>query len=118
MFEFDDEMQDSRQVLCERCRKFVQISDIKYLPKGNDSKMAICKNCLKTFGIPGSQIKKTLSDGATAMQPYFCARCNYKFKFNASSRTSLRCPYCGKSDKITEEKARSTAQLLKENSDF
>ena len=57
MFEFEDE-ESQRQALCERCRKFVLMSNIKYVPKGNDSKMALCNKCLKNFTPPPSNLKK------------------------------------------------------------
>jgi protein-arginine kinase activator protein McsA len=117
MFDFDDDVQE-RQVLCERCRKFVRIANIKYLPKGNDSRMALCQSCLKTFNVQGTQIKKTLTSASHQPASYFCGRCNYKFKYNAAKDSTLRCPYCGRTDKISEEKSRSTSKLLEEADDF
>ena len=109
-----DEENDTRQVLCERCRKFVQIADIKYLPKGNETKMALCRSCLKSFNIPASQVKKPVVQTGPAMESFLCTRCNYKFKVSKARDASLRCPYCGKSDRIDEQKSHSTEVLLKE----
>ena len=115
-----DDFNDDRQVLCERCRKFVSTTNIKYLPKGNDSRMALCKSCLALFNVEADK-KKKLSAETTAKlnrQSYFCARCRYKFKFDADSHATLRCPYCGKADKLVEDKLTSADAILKESADF
>ncbi len=109
-----EEIEDTRKALCERCRKFVSIKDIKYLPKGDSSRMALCTSCLKSFNQAADKKKASskilnMSGGAS----YFCARCRYKFTFNPQGNASLRCPYCGKSDKVTENKNLDADSLLK-----
>jgi protein-arginine kinase activator protein McsA len=115
-----DDLNDSRQVLCERCRKFVSIADIKYISKGNESRMALCKSCLALFNVEADK-KKQLSAATTARlnrPSYFCSRCRYKFKYDENSHATLRCPYCGKADKIVEDKLTSADAILKESSEF
>lgn len=110
-----DEVDDTRKALCERCRKFVSVSDIRYLPKGNNARMALCKNCLKTFK-PNDDKKKIMPklSGTSASKGYTCSRCKYKFKYNPEGNAALRCPFCGKSDKVLEDKQIDAESLLKE----
>ncbi len=110
-----EEIEDTRKALCERCRKFVSISDIKYLPKGDNSRMALCKSCLKTFN-PKDDKKKIIpkSSGFSGGKNYFCSRCKYKFKYNPQSDAALRCPFCGKSDKMLEDKQIDAESLLRQ----
>jgi DNA-directed RNA polymerase subunit RPC12/RpoP len=109
-----DEIEDTRQALCERCRKFVSVSDIKYVPKGDNSRMALCKSCLKNFGPADDKKKKAAkAAGLSTGKSYFCARCRYKFKFNSAGNAALRCPYCGKRDKVLEDKQIDADALLK-----
>jgi DNA-directed RNA polymerase subunit RPC12/RpoP len=110
-----EEIEDSRKALCERCRKFVSISDIKYLPKGDNSRMALCNKCLKTLN-PVDDKKKIIpkSSGFSGSKNYFCSRCKYKFKYNSQGNAALRCPFCGKSDKVLEDKQIDADSLLKE----
>jgi protein-arginine kinase activator protein McsA len=109
-----EEIEDTRQALCERCRKFVSVTDIKYVPKGDNSRMALCKSCLKSFGGADEKNKKAAKGASlSAGKSYFCGRCRYKFKFNSASNASLRCPYCGKGDKILEDKQVDADALLR-----
>jgi len=110
-----EEIEDTRKALCERCRKFVSISDIKYLPKGDNSRMALCKSCLKTLN-PKDDKKKIIpkSSGLSGGKNYFCSRCKYKFKYNPQGDAALRCPFCGKSDKMLEDKQIDAESLLRQ----
>ncbi|MBN1793183.1 hypothetical protein JW826_05875 [Candidatus Woesearchaeota archaeon] len=119
MREFDEEFSDERQGLCERCRKFVSLSELKYVPKGNDSKMALCTSCLKNFNVPPGSVKKAPADAPlSSVKRFLCSRCNYKFRFNTSKDSALRCPYCGRTDKIIDEDSRSAERILKGGADF
>jgi DNA-directed RNA polymerase subunit RPC12/RpoP len=101
-----EEIEDSRKALCEMCRKFVSVTEIKYLPKGDNSRMALCTSCLKIFNTGKDDKKKKTAQSASMSggKTYFCGRCRYKFKFNLAGNAELRCPYCGKKDKILENK--------------
>jgi DNA-directed RNA polymerase subunit RPC12/RpoP len=109
-----EEIEDSRKALCERCRKFVSITDIKYLPKGDNSRMALCNSCLKAIN-PKDEKKSVAArlSGSSRAASYFCGRCKFKFKFNPQGNATLRCPYCGKSDKVLEDKDIDADSLLK-----
>ncbi|MFH0870257.1 MAG: hypothetical protein V1866_04340 [archaeon] len=110
---------DTRQILCERCRKFVPITDMKYVPKGNESRMALCKNCLASFNTEAAKKKKQADEVRAKLKrsAYFCSRCRYKFKYDPGSNASLRCPYCGKADKIMETEQIDAESLLKNAED-
>lgn len=113
-------MNDTRQMLCERCRKFVAVNTIKYVPKGDGSRMALCAKCLSTFKVEQEKKKQAASSelSESGKQSYFCARCRYKFKYKPSSRNELRCPYCGKADKILDNKETDAATLVKNADEF
>lgn len=107
---------DSRQVLCEKCRKFVTVAQIRYISKGNDSRIAMCSTCLTKANGAAFVNKKKVED---ADKPtYFCSRCRYKFKFDPIKKATLRCPYCGKVDRLTEDKFTTAASILKESVEF
>jgi len=111
-----EEIEDTRKALCERCRKFVPVTDIKYLPKGDNARMALCIKCLKTFN-PAEEKKRTSAKatGVASGKDYFCGRCRYKFKYNSQSNANLRCPFCGKNDKVIENKQIDANSLLKQS---
>ena len=46
---------------------------------------------------------------------YICTRCKYKFKHNPAGEVFLKCPYCGKDDRIIEDKAANS--IVKEITD-
>lgn len=95
-------------MICDRCRKSAPVSDMKYIPKG-DSKITLCSSCRSKNDVSKKTIKKEQSQKI----PYFCSRCRYKFKFSHDGITNLKCPYCGRSDKITEDEASTADTLIK-----
>lgn len=119
-------MEDNRKITCEGCRKTVLVSDVRYVLKGKEGRMALCSACRErtdvsnmakkesektTFKKPTPTITKVSSDGR---QIFICERCKYKFKFDMKSPSSLKCPFCGKSDKLVKENATSASNLLSE----
>jgi len=98
-------MADERKIACSRCRKIVPISDIKYVLTGKDMKLELCSECRGEKAKPATHgikvIKSTPTDSKKIS--YLCARCKYKFKADPKA-VSLKCPYCGKSDKVMEYK--------------
>ena len=109
-------MEDTRKVVCERCRKFVPISDIKYLPKGDDSKIALCSACRAKEAEDAK--KEKVEKEKPQKKSYICSRCNYKFKHDPKGVTNLKCPYCGKADKVSEFKVKSADVLISESQEF
>jgi protein-arginine kinase activator protein McsA len=104
---------DGRKMICDRCHKAVPLADVKYLPKGNNSKMALCSACRQQT-LPESSIGKSSgSKPAREKRPeYFCGRCRFKFKYKGDAMTNFKCPYCGKADKVVEYKANSADDLV------
>lgn len=100
---------DTRKMICDRCRKAVPISDVRYIPKG-ESKIALCSAC---------RAKSAVQKGAAASskepqkQLYICSRCNYKFSYNPRGLSELKCPYCGQSKTVKKYKALSADRLVK-----
>ncbi len=84
-----------REVICQRCRKPVPAISVRFLPKGNDSYIVLCQECIKN-----EHQKKPVVKQKKERKDYFCSRCRYKFKFSDDGVTVLRCPYCGKADKV------------------
>lgn len=119
-------MEDTRKITCEGCRKTVSVSDIRYVLKGKENRMALCSECRAradvsnlvkkesektTFKKPIPAVSKTPADGRKI---FICERCKYKFKFDMKSPSGLKCPYCGKSDKLIQDNATSATNLLSE----
>lgn len=101
---------EEKKILCERCRKFFSIGEIRYIPKG-DSRVALCNSCRE---INITESAKSEEAKKSSKQPYFCARCKYKFKHNPKGMAALKCPYCGKSDKIILDKPENAEKLLQQ----
>lgn len=106
--------EDTRRMICDRCRKAVPIKDIRYLPKGKDARIALCSEC-RSKGFVSDEKEKKVTDKKLK---YFCSRCRYKFKFDPTGVSNIKCPYCGKDDKIIEDKVPPADELLKSNLDF
>ena len=99
-------------MLCDRCRSFVPMSEIKYQMKGN-SRISLCNKCR------GSSEKTTLfKPMPKGKQPFFCQRCRYKFNHDPDSGRQLKCPYCGKPDQVVENTTSSADQLIKESLEY
>ena len=108
---------DIRTMACDLCKKSSPVSDMRYMLRSG-KRMALCQSCRgRTEGAaqPQVTIKKEVKKLATK-QPYFCAQCRYKFKADAGYGTP-KCPYCGKTNKVTEVKETSADELLKEVTD-
>ena len=107
-------MDNDRPMICDRCRRAVPMSEMKYLPKGKDQRIALCSDCRAKFLAKEKEgdVKK---DANKSM--YFCMRCNFKFKYDSKGETNLKCPYCGKSDKVAPYRPPSADALLRDIED-
>lgn len=98
---------EEKMLLCERCRKSVPVSDIKYMLKGKDSSIALCSICrskAKKEMEKVESVKKADEEEKQApSNRYVCVRCNYKFYYTPSPRKAFRCPFCSKDDKIVKD---------------
>ena len=106
-------MEDTKKMSCDNCKRLVSASDIKYLPKGKYSKVALCSECrAKNDSKKEINSKKEITSlDTTPKIIYVCERCNYKFKSVPSDKT--KCPYCSKSDSIIKHKVISADSLIK-----
>jgi len=96
---------DDRRMTCSRCRKSVLIADIRYLPTGDNERLALCSECRTKTG----QVEKKKGSASYLLKNevgqkavYFCGRCRYKFKHEIVTNAKLRCPYCGKDDQLMQ----------------
>ncbi|HJX05652.1 MAG TPA: hypothetical protein VJ461_03005 [Candidatus Nanoarchaeia archaeon] len=109
---------DRRLIICDRCRKSVPISSIRYVPVSKDTMIRVCSNC-RAKG--GEKDKSSVSASGKEVKPkktYYCSRCNYKFNYDPNSNTTLRCPFCAKADKIAEQTGMSADKILREADEF
>ncbi len=103
--------------ICHKCKREVDISQVRYIPKGNDEMEIVCMACsgqqsnTQVIASKAPTIETTIpkiipeKPKKEEKIKYFCGRCKYKFKYLPSSTTKLKCPYCGKDDKIMEDKS-------------
>lgn len=102
---------DTREMICDRCRRAVPIPEIRFESRGADSKTALCNICRKETKLQEEKIKlKAEADKRT----FFCGRCRYKFKFDPTGVSNLKCPYCGKADKVELNNPRAAGKIIKE----
>ena len=103
-------MEYIRQTICDRCRKSVPVSDVRYVLKGKDSKMTLCSECRAK--IEGAGKTSNLSKDSPQKQVYICSRCDYKFTLGPKGDIKSTCPYCGKSDSIKKCNVFSAQSLI------
>ena len=102
-------MEDKRTAVCERCKNTIPISNIKYVRKGDDTYSPICKVCIdNSQSKPAENRPKSRS---LTKARYRCLRCKYAFGHDGDGKSELKCPYCGKRDKIVQDKVDATALL-------
>lgn len=114
-------MEKTRERVCDGCGKPVPISDLRYRPKGNDLLVALCSSCrTKTLTMRGTALTSKPAQTALSKKPveegkkkklYLCTLCKYKFK--ADPQSMLKCPYCGKTTGIREQRVVSSETLIK-----
>ncbi|MBN2459735.1 hypothetical protein JXB28_05615 [Candidatus Woesearchaeota archaeon] len=105
---------DKRLIICDRCKKTVPISSIRYVPVGKDTMIRVCSNCRQKGGDADKAAPAVSSKPAKPRVSYYCSRCKFKFKYDPESNATLRCPYCAKADKIKKDEGVSAEKILKE----
>jgi hypothetical protein len=109
-------MAETRTITCDYCRKSSPISDVKMVSLSPEKVVTLCSACRVKY--KSSEKKTEPKKEDDGKKPYFCTRCRYKFKFNPKGFASLKCPYCGKSDKVIEYKVPSADELVKRADNF
>jgi hypothetical protein len=104
---------DKRLIICDRCKKQVPISSIRYVPVGKDTMIRVCSGC-RAKGGDNEKAAGAAAKPARPRKTYYCARCNYKFKYDPESNITLRCPYCAKTDQLSESNEVSADKLLRD----
>jgi len=103
---------ESKLVLCDRCKKLVPVSEVRYVPVGREFIKVLCKSCRSGRPTPLPEKKQP------PKKVYFCSRCRYNFRFDPEGNTILRCPFCGKADKVSEKKDIEAEKLLKDSDEL
>lgn len=98
-------------IICERCRRAVPVTSVKYVQKGIDSKIILCTDCRAKNPRFAESIKDATKK-EYSKQNYLCTRCKYKFKYSVNSQSVLKCPYCGKDDRLSEMQPMSAEDIL------
>jgi len=105
-------MKDERLMFCDRCHKSASMSDMKYVQRGNNT-ILLCSKCREQSTKLVSNIpKKVLEKKSPKKGVYYCGRCKYKFDFDETSLISLRCPYCGRADKVGKHRVLSANDIV------
>lgn len=100
-------------MVCDRCRKFVSMSEIRFQMK-DEGRVALCSNCRDNAKM--SELKPRPKP--EEKKPFFCERCKYKFKHDTESGKALRCPYCGKPDKVIEDNVSQAEDIIRESTGY
>ena len=107
-------MDEKRTAICDRCKGMIPISNIKYVQKGDDTFSPVCKACIDNSQSKPAEHKPRSQSISKAR--YRWLRCKYGFGHDKGTERELKCPYCGKNDKVVEDTADATS-LLREVDD-
>ncbi|PIN86991.1 hypothetical protein COV19_02245 [Candidatus Woesearchaeota archaeon CG10_big_fil_rev_8_21_14_0_10_44_13] len=115
-------VQDTKSAVCYQCNKMVPVSDLRFVLAEKDTAVPLCSECRSKTRTKVHVMKK-VEEGREAKTPvnrpdYYCERCKYRFKHDSKGKTNLRCPFCGKSDKIRQHKEHAADDLLKESEGY
>lgn len=105
-------MKSFKEIICSKCKNPVPIRDIKYVQDKKESPRILCSSCREEKKENVSRVLKKQSENPK--KSYHCLRCTYDFKVNPS-KADINCPYCGKSDRIKENKIVPIDAILKDS---
>lgn len=115
-------VQDTKSAVCYQCNKLVPVSDLRFVLGEKGIAIPLCSECrAKTKQkVP---VRKRVEEGRGIKKEvnrpdFYCERCKYRFKYDPRGRTDLRCPFCGKSDKIRQHKMHAADDLIKESEGY
>lgn len=98
-----------REMFCDRCHKTAPISEMRYELKGKDGRIALCSGCRSE-----KAVEKKEKTWVPEKKAYLCSRCRYKFKFDEKGVSSIKCPYCGKTDRVRAYNPEMAESIVKE----
>ena len=113
-------MVDSRRTtICERCRNEVPVSSLRYVPRGSDSEVALCPQCVErayshSTGHSNPAGRTPLKSSA-GKPKFLCKRCNFKFTIPPGVEEA-ECPFCGRKDRIESYGANYAEKLVQDSS--
>ncbi|MBL7147459.1 MAG: hypothetical protein ISS82_01390 [Nanoarchaeota archaeon] len=107
-------MDNLKHTICSKCKKSVPVSDVKYAQDKKSSPVILCSSCR---GGNSKEVEIKAGSRKSEQQikkSYNCSRCNYDFKVkpSISHQKEIACPYCGKSDRIKENKIISISSII------
>ncbi len=98
-------MESKHARICNRCKKIVPFDKVRFLPKDSTTNYVFCEDCCTFMKKSAKPKEKSKRQVASPFSTYFCTRCKYKFKVDKSKAGifyNLKCPYCGKSERLEE----------------
>ncbi|MCX6707289.1 MAG: hypothetical protein NT001_04070 [Candidatus Woesearchaeota archaeon] len=96
-----------KTTICGGCKKSVPMYEIKYMPKGYEGSVPLCRQCVLDEEAKKQKTKERKEKASLMPKKtirFVCERCRYKFDYDPKGRKARRCPSCGKDDKIEEDK--------------
>lgn len=89
---------------CERCKTATPLNKVKLFPKDKETNLLVCEKCHQELSRP-RLVSRTKPLPQAEYAKYFCTRCKYPFRADSLKVDviyNLKCPYCGKDDKLLE----------------
>ena len=113
-------MEYERSTICDRCRRTVPFSDLRYNSKLDGSLLLLCSVCRgKNTTSVSNKIeskkdlpKKPVMLKEPILKKYTCSRCKYRFNFKENGISKVKCPYCGKDDKLAMDKVSKAQDII------
>ncbi len=106
-------MEVSRALTCNKCKKSVDISRIRYVPKSEGGYYAVCQSCVdggrnqaSSAAMSRKERQERQATDDMDIRKFFCGKCGYKFNYNFAKRArfNLKCPYCGESSRLEPDR--------------
>lgn len=106
-------MIQERVIYCGKCNKSVPIVDVKYIIKvSGGMPIAMCTSCRNSWESSNKK-KKPEATVKELRKIFLCHSCGYKFRFNILSSSKIKCPFCGKADRIAEHREDFAENLVR-----
>ncbi|HLC57223.1 MAG TPA: hypothetical protein VJH95_01485 [Candidatus Nanoarchaeia archaeon] len=110
-------IESKRTTICERCRSSVPVSSLRYVPRGIDSEVALCPDCVEKTKqhSPEKRDRDRDRTKSAGKAQFLCKRCNFKFsKPETVDEAGIACPFCGKKDRIESYGVNYAENLVKD----
>jgi hypothetical protein len=84
-------------ITCDYCGNEAPKDKIKYVPLDSKNIKVMCFKCANL------DKKKEEKKDVKSLVHYYCRRCDYDFRNDPLTESTLRCPYCGKFDQLEKK---------------